>query len=62
MGRSSGAPKRGPGRPRKTAAASSSLDGIAGILDVVKTAERQRTQVRAALEKIQAVIADALAG
>jgi hypothetical protein len=58
-----GSPRRGPGRPRKVASSpsGSGLDGIAGILDVVKNAERQRTQMRAALEKIQTVIADALA-
>jgi hypothetical protein len=62
MGKTAGAPRRGPGRPRKNASATStaSLDGIAGILDVVKNAERQRSQMRAALEKIQGVIADAL--
>jgi hypothetical protein len=56
--------KRGPGRPPKAAAKSSgstSLDGLAGILDAVKNSERERVQMRAALEKIQAVIADALA-
>lgn len=51
--------KRGPGRPRKTAV-SSGLAGIAGILDLVKNAERERTQLRVALEKIQSVIGDAL--
>jgi hypothetical protein len=62
MGRTGASPKRGPGRPRKVASSSApGLDGIAGILDVVKNAERQRTQMRAALEKIQTVIADALA-
>jgi hypothetical protein len=62
MGMTGAAVKRGPGRPRKVASATSGsgLDGIAGILDVVKNAERQRTQMRAALERIQAVIADAL--
>ncbi len=56
-----GAAKRGPGRPRSAASSSSSLDGIAGILDMVKSADRERSQLRAALEKIQGVIADALA-
>ena len=58
-----GAKKRGPGRPPKAqakATASGSFDGLAGILDAVKGAERERAQLRAALEKIQAVIADAL--
>ena len=61
MGSTGGAPRRGPGRPPKAASSSvSNIDGIAGILDVVKNAERQRSQMRAALEKIQAVIANAL--
>jgi len=61
MGKTGGAAKRGPGRPPKAASSSvSGIDGIAGILDVVKNAERQRSLMRAALEKIQTVIADAL--
>jgi hypothetical protein len=55
-----GIAKRGPGRPRK-ATASASLNGLDGILTVVKNAERDRTRMLAALERIQAVIADALA-
>jgi hypothetical protein len=51
--------RRGPGRPRKVVA-TSGLDGIAGILDAVKSSERERTQLRTALERVQAVIADAL--
>jgi hypothetical protein len=61
MGGGGGATRRGPGRPRAAASVSSGVDGIAGILDVVKGAERERAQLRAALEKIQAVVADALA-
>jgi hypothetical protein len=58
-----GVKKRGPGRPPKAqskAVAGGSFDGLAGILDAVKGAERERAQLRTALEKIQAVIADAL--
>ena len=51
--------KRGPGRPAK--AALSGLDGITGILDMVKNTDRERVQLRGVLEKIQAVIASALA-
>ena len=50
---------RGPGRPRKTAAPS--MDGLQSIVAAVKNTERERTQLRGALEKIQAVLADALA-
>jgi hypothetical protein len=55
-----GAKKRGPGRPAR-AKGGAGLDGIAGILDAVKNSERERAALRAALEKIQAVISDALA-
>jgi len=51
--------KRGPGRPPKVA--TPGLDGLAGIIDAVKNTERERAQLRGALEKIQAVLADALA-
>jgi len=53
------ASKRGPGRPRKVTA-SSSLNGLDGILAAVKNSERERTQMRTALERIQAVLADVL--
>jgi transposase len=58
-GGGSGAKRRGPGRPAKAAA--SNLTGLDGILDAVKNSEKDRSRMRAALEKIQAVIADALA-
>jgi hypothetical protein len=51
--------RRGPGRPARGAGAQ--LDGLSGILDAVKNSERERMQLRSALEKLQAVIADALA-
>lgn len=57
-----GAKKRGPGRPPKAkTAAGQSFDGLAGILEAVQGGERERARLRAALEKIQAVLADALA-
>jgi hypothetical protein len=42
-------------------ASSQGFDGLGGILDAVKNTERERTQLRAALERIQALLADALA-
>lgn len=45
--------KRGPGRPRSAGASANGLDGI---LEAVKSSERERAAMRAALEKIQAVI------
>ena len=69
-GSGGGAKKRGPGRPPKTAAKpsaprpassiSSAGDGLASIVAAVKASEQERSQMRAALEKIQAVINDAL--
>ena len=50
---------RGPGRPRDAAASASA--NLNGILAAAKNSERERTQMRAALERIQAVVADALA-
>jgi len=47
------------GRPQKAAA--TGFDGLAGILDAVKNSERERTKLRSALEKLQAVVAEALA-
>jgi transposase-like protein len=53
--------KRGPGRPRKVASTGrGSVNGLDGLLEAVKNSERERTQMRAALEKIQTVIAEAL--
>jgi hypothetical protein len=54
-----GVTKRGPGRPR--AAASGGLDGLSGILDAVKDAERERTRLRGVLERIQSILEDSLA-
>jgi hypothetical protein len=57
-----GATKRGPGRRRKVASKGKpSMDGLAGILDMVKNGERERAQLRAAIERIQALVTDALA-
>lgn len=54
--------KRWPGRPKRAASASlNGLSGLDGILSAVKQSERERTQMRAALERIQVVLADALA-
>jgi hypothetical protein len=60
MGTSKPAGKHGPGRPRKVAA-STAVEGLDGILAAVKNSERERTELRAALEKIRGVIAGVLA-
>lgn len=65
--RQGGRKRRGPGRPpmargnRKAANAVSGAPGIDGILAAVKGAEQERAKMLAALEKIQAVLTDALA-
>jgi len=52
--------KRGPGRPRKNAAPA--LDGsLESIVAAVKSSERDKARYRGALEKIQAILTDALA-
>jgi len=51
--------KRGPGRPRNVAAAAG-VDGIAGIVAMVQSGERERGKMRQALERIQGILADAL--
>jgi hypothetical protein len=55
----SGGARRGPGRPRKGGAAN--MEGIAGIVAAVQRSERDRGRMRTALERIQSVIAGALA-
>ena len=55
--------KRGPGRPpkAKAAPAMAELDGIAGIVAAVQASEQEKAKLQSALERIRAVIADALA-
>lgn len=55
--------KRGPGRPPKAKAASfAGFDGtLEGIVAAVKGSEQAKARYRAALEKIQGILADALA-
>ncbi len=52
--------KRGPGRPPK-AKGTGSMDALGGILAAVKNAEKERVRMRAALERIQAVLRGVLA-
>jgi len=51
--------RRGPGRPRKVPT-SASLNGIAEIVAAVQGGERERSRLRAALERVRAVIAEVL--
>lgn len=52
--------KKKQGRPGKGKSAAG-LDGLSGILEMVKNSERERAQLRGALEKIQSILTDALA-
>lgn len=59
---SGGTAKRGPGRPPKAkAAAGGSLDGISGILEMVKRNEAERARLLGALTKMAALVREALA-
>lgn len=56
--------KRGPGRPPKSSyAASAGLDmsSFDGIISAVRSSEQAKARYRSALEKIQAILGDALA-
>ena len=50
-----------PGRKPKLIASAGGSDGLAAILDAVKNSERERVQLRSALERIHAVVQAALA-
>lgn len=54
--RPSAGKKRGPGRPPKA----KNMDALGGILAAVQSAEKDRVRMRAALEKISAIIQNAL--
>lgn len=59
-----GAPKkRGPGRPPKSsyaAAAGIDMSSFDGIISAVRSSEQAKARYRAALEKIQSILGDAL--
>src|SRR5262245_20067468 len=50
-----GAGKRGPGRPRKTAAAG--VDGLDGIVAAVRTSRQELARYQSAIERIGSIIA-----
>lgn len=55
--------KRGPGRPPKSSYAVSAgidMSSFDGIISAVRSSEQAKTRYRAALEKIQAILGDAL--
>lgn len=55
--------KRGPGRPPKSSYAVSAgidMSSFDGIISAVRSSEQAKSRYRAALEKIQSILADAL--
>ncbi|MGE3173046.1 MAG: hypothetical protein AB7O97_10515 [Planctomycetota bacterium] len=56
-----GGKRRGPGRPRKAGKAAAGANGLGGILQAVQHAERERQQLRKALEQLRAIVDDVLA-
>ena len=56
-----GPKKRGPGRPPKAKSGGATrVDGLDGLLAAVRSVEKERNEMRAALEKLQAVLSAAL--
>ena len=56
-----GPKKRGPGRPPKAKGrAPAGVEGLEGLLAAVRSVEKQRNEMRAVLEKLQAVLSAAL--
>lgn len=53
--------KRGPGRPPKSSAPAAAMDGLAGIVDMVKKSEAERERLHGALTKMAAILREALA-
>jgi len=59
--RLSGPTKRGPGRPPKAKGSSAAgVDGLGDILAAVRGVEKERNEMRAVLEKLQALLTTAL--
>ena len=52
---------RGPGRPPKSSAPAAAMDGLAGIVDMVKKSEAERARLHGALTKMAAILREALA-
>lgn len=52
--------KRGPGRPPKSAAAKMDLSSLDSIISAVRNSEAAKSRYRTALDRIQAILADAL--
>jgi len=52
---------RGPGRPPKSGASAGSMNGLAGIVEMVKKSEAERARLHGALTKMAAILREALA-
>src|SRR5262245_53207243 len=56
-----GPKKRGPGRPPKAKSGrASGIDGLGGLLEAVRSVERDRNEMRGVLEKVQSILSAAL--
>ena len=53
--------KRGPGRPPKSSAPVAGMDGLAGIVDMVKKSEAERERLHGALTRVAAILREVLA-
>ncbi|MFN7588920.1 MAG: hypothetical protein ACK5UQ_10475 [Planctomycetota bacterium] len=53
--------KRGPGRPPKSRAPAAAMDGLAGIVDMVKKSEAERERLHGALTRVAAILREVLA-
>jgi transposase len=53
--------KRGPGRPAKSSAPAAAMDGLAGIVEMVRKSEAERARLHGALTKMAAILREALA-
>lgn len=52
---------RGPGRPPKSSSSGAAMDGLAGIVEMVKKSEAERARLHDALTKVAAILRDVLA-
>jgi hypothetical protein len=53
--------KRGPGRPARSSAPAAAMDGLAGIVEMVRKSEAERARLHGALTKMAAILREVLA-
>ena len=52
---------RGPGRPPKSSPPAAAMDGLAGIVEMVRKSEAERARLHGALTKMAAILREVLA-